>query len=166
MLTATPRDFPFDGVFAISRNARTHVTVVEVTYTADGITGRGECVPYGRYGESVDSVLAQIAGQPDRIDRATLQDALPPGAARNGVDCALWDWAAKRAGTSVWRLAGLAEPGPMPTAFTLSLGTPEAMAANAAAHAHMPLLKIKLGGAGDIDRLRAIRAVAPGAPDR
>ncbi|AXC48553.1 dipeptide epimerase [Paracoccus suum] len=165
MLNATPRDFPFDGVFAISRNARTHVTVVEVTVTAEGVTGHGECVPYGRYGETVGSVLAQIASLPEGITRDELQHRLPPGAARNGVDCALWDWEAKRAATPVWRLAGLAKPGPMPTAFTLSLANPEAMGASAAAHAHMPLLKIKLGGeaAVDLDRLRAVRAGAPDA---
>lgn len=163
MLTAAPRRFAFDGVFAISRNARTHVDVVEVMVTRDGVTGQGECVPYGRYGETIDSVLDQIATLPGTITRAALQQALPPGAARNGVDCALWDWQAKAAGRPVWRLAGLAPPGPMPTAFTLSLDTPEAMRARAAAHAHMPLLKVKLGGEGDLDRLHAVRAGAPDA---
>lgn len=163
MLTATPRRFAFDGVFAISRNARTHVEVIDLTLTRDGITGRGECVPYGRYGETIASVLDQIAGLPADITREALQSGLPPGAARNAVDCALWDWQAKAEGTPVWQLAGLSEPEPMPTAFTLSLDTPDAMRAKAAAHAHMPLLKVKLGGEGDLDRLAAVREGAPGA---
>ncbi|MRX49223.1 dipeptide epimerase [Paracoccus sp. S-4012] len=163
MLTAAPRRFAFDGVFAISRNARTHVEVVEVTVTRERITGRGECVPYGRYGETVAGVLAHVVGLPEDVTRETLQSLLPPGAARNGVDCALWDWEAKRSGRPVWQLAGVAEPKPLPTCFTLSLDTPEAMRAKAAAHAHMPLLKIKLGTPDDLPRLEAVRAGAPNA---
>jgi L-alanine-DL-glutamate epimerase-like enolase superfamily enzyme len=128
------------------------------------MTGWGECVPYARYGETLDSVTAQIEGLPDGIDRVTLQDALPAGAARNAVDCALWDLEAKAAGQRVWQLAGLPRPGPQITAYTLSLDTPEAMRAQAAKHAHRPLLKIKLGTAEDMARLEAVRAGAPATP--
>lgn len=163
MIDAMPRRFAFDGVFTISRNARTHVEVVEVTLARDGATGRGECVPYGRYGETVASVLAQIASLPQGITRAALQSALPPGAARNAVDCALWDWEAKRAGVPVWSLAGLEAPQPVQTAFTLSLDSPEAMRAKAQANAWRPILKVKLGTPDDLPRLRAVRDGAPDA---
>ena len=163
MIAAMSRRFAFDGVFAISRNARTHVEVVEVTLTRDGATGRGECVPYGRYGESVASVLAQIAGLPQGITRAALQSALPPGAARNAVDCALGDWEAKRTGVPVWALAGLDPPQPVQTAFTLSLDSPDAMRAKAQANAWRPILKVKLGTPDDLPRLRAVREGAPDA---
>jgi L-alanine-DL-glutamate epimerase-like enolase superfamily enzyme len=138
--------------------------VLTVRATRAGVTGWGECVPYARYGETLDSVTAQIEGLPDGIDRVTLQDALPAGAARNAVDCALWDLEAKAAGQRVWQLAGLPRPGPQITAYTLSLDTPEAMRAQAAKHAHRPLLKIKLGTAEDMARLEAVRAGAPATP--
>jgi L-alanine-DL-glutamate epimerase-like enolase superfamily enzyme len=131
--------------------------------TEGGAEGRGECVPYARYGETLDSVAAQIAALPERLDRAALAEALPAGAARNAVDCALWDLEAKRAGRRVWEIAGLAAPGPLVTAYTLSLDTPEAMRAKAAANAHRPLLKIKLGTPEDMPRLEAVRAGAPEA---
>jgi L-alanine-DL-glutamate epimerase-like enolase superfamily enzyme len=149
--------------FAISRGARTQARVLTVTLEADGARGRGECVPYARYGESPERVRAQIDGLPETFDRAELQRLLPAGAARNAVDCALWDLEAKRSGRPVWELAGLPEPGPEITAYTLSLDTPEAMRAAAAANAHRPLLKIKLGGPDDLDRLRAVRDGAPEA---
>ena len=120
-------------------------------------------MPYARYGETPESVAAQIAGLPAAFDRDALQRLLPPGAARNAVDCALWDLEAKRAGRRVWELAGLAEPGPEVTAYTLSLDTPEAMRAQAAENARRPLLKVKLGGEGDLARLEAVRAGAPAA---
>jgi L-alanine-DL-glutamate epimerase-like enolase superfamily enzyme len=128
-----------------------------------GATGRGECVPYARYGETVDSVCAQIRALDPPATRGELQALLPPGAARNALDCALWDLAAKRSGRRVWQLAGLPEPGPEITAYTISLDAPEAMRAQAAANAGRPLLKIKLGGAGDLGRLEAVRAGAPRA---
>ncbi len=106
-------------------------------------------MPYARYGETLDSVRAQIEGLPAGITRDALQDALPAGAARNAVDCALWDLEAKRAGARVWDLASLPAPGPVITAYTLSLDTPENMRAAAAKHAHRPLLKIKLGTPDD-----------------
>ena len=166
-ITVTPETFRLAEVFAISRGARTEARVLTVTVTdntTDGpASGRGECVPYARYGESLDSVAAQIAGLPEALDRTALQPLLPPGAARNAVDCALWDLEAKRSGRRVWQLAGLAAPGPEITAFTLSLDSPEKMRAAAARNAHRPLLKIKLGTPEDMPRLEAVRAGAPAA---
>jgi L-alanine-DL-glutamate epimerase-like enolase superfamily enzyme len=163
MLQVTWDRFRLAQVFTISRGSRTEAQVLTVTVTREGVTGRGECVPYARYGETLESVAAQIAALPEDIERADLQAALPAGAARNAVDCALWDWEAKRAGRRVWELAGLAAPGPLVTAYTLSLDTPEAMRAAAAAQAHRPLLKIKLGTPDDMPRLEAVRAGAPDA---
>ena len=164
MRTDVTRDvFKLAQVFTISRGSRTEAQVLTVTVEDGGHRGRGECVPYARYGETLDSVEAQIGGLPDRYDRAALRDLLPPGAARNAVDCALWDLEAKRSGRRFWELAGLPAPGPEITAYTLSLDTPEKMRAQAAEHAHRPLLKIKLGTADDMPRLEAVRAGAPGA---
>jgi L-alanine-DL-glutamate epimerase-like enolase superfamily enzyme len=162
-LEVAAETFPLARAFTISRGSRTEAQVLTVTVEADGARGRGECVPYARYGETPASVTAAIEGLPPVFDRDSLQRLLPPGAARNAVDCALWDLEAKLAGRPVWELAGLAQPGPEITAFTLSLDTPEAMRAEAAKHAHRPLLKIKLGGAGDLARLEAVRAGAPAA---
>ena len=161
-LTATAETFPMDGTFTISRGSRTEARVVTVT-ARDGVhTGRGECVPYARYGETVESVIAQIEGAGPMAGPGDAQ-AMPAGAARNAVDCALWDLEAKRSGMPVWRLLDLPAPRPVTTAYTLSLAPPDAMRARAAEHAHRPLLKIKLGGEGDLDRLRAVRAGAPDA---
>jgi len=159
----TADTFRLAETFTISREAKTAARVLTVRVEAEGAVGRGECVPYARYGESLESVAAQIEALPLPLDRAVLQDLLPPGAARNAVDCALWDWQAKRAGRRVWQLAGLAEPGPEITAFTLSLDTPERMRAAAARAAGYPLLKIKLGTPDDMPRLEAVRAGAPRA---
>ncbi len=153
--------FRLAEVFTISRGSRDAAHVVTVQITRDGVTGWGECVPYARYGETLESVKAQVDGLPDGIERASLQSALPPGAARNAVDCALWDLQAKAAGKRVWHLAELPSPGPEITAYTLSLDTPEKMQASAARHAHRPLLKIKLGTPDDMARLEAVRAGAP-----
>ena len=163
MFTVTAETFRLAQVFTISRGSRTEARVLTVRATEGGITGRGECVPYARYGETLDSVAAQVEALPAGLDRHRLQEILEPGAARNAVDCALWDLEAKRAGRRVWELAGLPAPGPMVTAYTLSLDTPEAMRAQAAANAHRPLLKIKLGTADDMPRLEAVRAGAPKA---
>ena len=163
MITVIPETFALSEVFTIARGSRRAALVLSVQITRDGHTGRGECVPYARYGESHDSVTAQIASLPEGVTRAQLQSLLPPGAARNAVDCALWDLAAKQAGCRVWQLAGLSEPGPMITAFTLSFAAPEVMRAAAARHAHRPLLKIKLGTPDDMPRLEAVRAGAPKA---
>ena len=153
--------FPLAQVFTISRGSRTEAQVLTVQLSEGGHQGRGECVPYARYGETLESVTAQIEGLPDRMSREALVDLLPAGAARNAVDCALWDLEAKRAGKRVWQLAGLPEPGPEITAYTLSLDTPEAMRAQAAKNAWRPLLKIKLGTPDDMPRLEAVRAGAP-----
>lgn len=166
-LTVREDVFPIAGAFTISRGTRTESRVVTVELERDGIRGWAECYPYARYDETVDSVIAQIEAMTpklaDGMDRLALQDAMPPGAARNGLDCAFWDFEAKASGKRVWELAGLPEPGPEITAYTLSLGEPDAMRTKAAENAHRPLLKIKLGGAGDIDRLRAVREGAPNA---
>ena len=155
--------FALREVFTISRDSRTAAEVLTVRVADGDAEGRGECVPYARYGETLDSVAAQIAALPEGIDRAALAEALPAGAARNAVDCALWDLEAKRAGRRVWEIAGLAAPGPLVTAYTLSLDTPEAMRTKAAENAHRPLLKIKLGTPEDMPRLEAVRAGAPNA---
>jgi len=166
-LSVAVERFPIAGSFTISRGSRTEAVVVTATITDGAATGRGECVPYARYGESVEGVAAAIGAMAGAIagglDRAALQGAMPAGAARNALDCALLDLDAKRSGRSAAALLGLAEPGPLVTAYTLSLGTPESMGAAAAAAAARPVLKIKLGGAGDPERIRAVRAGAPGA---
>lgn len=153
--------FPLEEVFTISRGSRTHASVLTVSIKRDGVSGHGECVPYSRYNESIESVKKQIESLPEKFDRASLQKLLTPGAARNAVDCALWDLEAKTSGKRVWELAGLTEPGPEITAFTLSLDTPEKMKAAAAQHADKPILKIKLGTPDDMPRLEAVRAGAP-----
>lgn len=166
-LHAAREVFPIRGVFRISRGARTESVVVAATISVGGLRGRGECVPYPRYGESVDSVLDQIEGArgaiESGIDRSELQSLLPAGAARNALDCALWDLEAKRAGKRVWELAGLPAPEPLTTAFTLSVDTPENMEQAARNAASRPLLKIKLTGDGDLARVQAVRRGAPRA---
>ena len=164
MQVSVDRDvFRLAQVFTISRGSRTEAKVLTVRIT-DGLhQGWGECVPYARYDETMDSVEALISGLPDQFDRMSLQALLPAGAARNAVDCALWDLEAKRAGRRAWELAGLSAPGPEITAYTLSLDTPEAMRDQAAKNAFRPLLKIKLGTPDDMPRLEAVRAGAPDA---
>ncbi|MBK5924323.1 dipeptide epimerase [Rhodovulum sulfidophilum] len=162
-ISVTPENFRLKEAFTISRGSRTEARVLTVRVASGGATGWGECVPYARYDETLDSVTAQIGALPPSPSRAALQDLLPPGAARNAVDCALWDLEAKEARARVWDLAGLPAPGPEITAFTLSLDTPENMRAAAARNAHRPLLKIKLGTDADMPRLEAVRAGAPKA---
>ncbi|QJB57474.1 N-acetyl-D-Glu racemase DgcA [Pseudodesulfovibrio sp. zrk46] len=164
MLIEMNRDvFPLAKAFTISRGSRTEAVVLRVDIHRDGFVGRGECVPYKRYGETVESVMSQIAGLPACFDRIELQSLLPPGAARNAVDCALWDLAAKTAGARVWELARISPPLSLQTAFTLSLDTPERMSLDAQANAERPLLKIKLGTEEDITRIEAVRQGAPDA---
>ena len=163
MIEVTRDVFRLAQVFTISRGSRSEAKVLTVRVTRGGVTGWGECVPYARYGETLESVEAQIRSLPEGIDRAALQEALPAGAARNAVDCALWDLEAKQAGCRVWQLAGLVEPTPEITAYTLSLEAPDVMQAQAAKNAHRPLLKIKLGTPDDMPRLEAVRAGAPDA---
>jgi len=160
-ITVTPDVFKLAQVFTISRGSRTEARVLTARVRRAGCPGWGECVPYARYGESLESVTAQIEALPDGISRADLQAALPPGAARNAVDCALWDLEAKQAGKRVWQLADLAAPHPEITAYTLSLDRPEKMREQAAKNAFRPLLKIKLGTPDDMPRLEAVRAGAP-----
>jgi L-alanine-DL-glutamate epimerase-like enolase superfamily enzyme len=163
MIRVTQDSFALLRPFTISRGTRSEARVLTVTITRGGHSGRGECVPYARYGETMESVAARIAALPEGIDRAALQGALPPGAARNAVDCALWDLEAKATGRRVWQLAGLPEPGPVVTAYTLSLDAPAAMETAARDHAHRPVLKIKLGTPDDLPRLEAVRRGAPAA---
>lgn len=164
MTISVTRDvFRLAQVFTIARGSRTEAQVLTVRVERDGAVGWGECVPYARYGETLDSVEAQITGLPQGVSRMDLTQALPASAARNALDCALWDLEAKQAGKRVWELAGLAEPAPQITAYTLSLDTPEKMQAQAELNADRPLLKIKLGTADDMGRLEAVRRGAPDA---
>ncbi len=153
--------FKLAQVFTISRGSRTEAKVLTCRVSAGGHTGWGECVPYARYDETLESVTAQIEGLDGDTTRDGLYDLLPAGAARNAVDCALWDLEAKQAGKRVWELAGLPAPLPQITAYTLSLAEPADMQAQAAKNAFRPLLKIKLGTPDDMARLEAVRAGAP-----
>ena len=164
MQISVTRDvFKLAQVFTISRGSRTEAKVLTVRLTDGAHEGWGECVPYARYDETLDSVTAQIEGLPADTTRAALYDLLPAGAARNAVDCALWDLEAKRVGKRAWELAGLPVPGPEITAYTLSLDEPAKMQEQAAKNAFRPLLKIKLGTPDDMPRLEAVRAGAPDA---
>jgi L-alanine-DL-glutamate epimerase-like enolase superfamily enzyme len=149
----------------IARGAKTEAVVVVATISQGSATGRGECVPYARYGESTESVVARIEGLRSAIeaglDRFALQTLLPAGAARNAVDCALWDLDAKIAGIPAFVLAGLDRLSPVTTAFTISVGSPEKMADAARAASHRPILKIKLAGEGDPARIASVRKAAP-----
>ena len=168
ILTVRRESFPIRGSFRISRGAKTTAEVVVAEIRDGDVIGRGECVPYPRYGETPDGVAAAVAALAPAVaaglGRGDLERLLPPGAARNALDCALWDLEAKLTGVPAWRLAGLeAAPAPVITAFTLSLDTPDAMAAAARAAADRPLLKLKLTGEGDLERVRAVRAAVPAA---
>lgn len=153
--------FKLAQTFTIARGSRNEARVLTVRVQDGEAMGWGECVPYARYDETLESVTAQIEGLPDTIDRDALSALLPAGAARNAVDCALWDLEAKQAGKRVWELAGLPAPQPEITAYTLSLAAPAEMQEQAAKNAHRPLLKIKLGTPDDMPRLEAVRAGAP-----
>jgi L-Ala-D/L-Glu epimerase len=167
-LSVTIERWPLAGAFTISRGTKTEAVVV-VAEISDGThRGRGECVPYGRYGETPDGVAAAIeTARPalqNGLDRAALQVALPAGAARNALDCAYWDFQAKQTGRRVYELAGLAAPQPRVTAYTISLAAPVAMAQAAERAASRPLLKVKLGGGEDDGaRIAAVRRAAPTA---
>lgn len=165
-LTIERQSFPIRGTFRISRGAKTQAVVLVAELSdAEGHVGRGECVPYARYGESVEEVMAAMVAMTEifarGIDRRTLARIMPAGAARNALDCALWDLEARRTGRPAWALAGLAPLQPVITAFTLSIDTPDAMAL-AASVAARPLLKLKLAGdGGDLERVAAVREAAP-----
>ena len=162
-----PESWPVAGRFTIARGSKTAADVVVVSLDDGTHQGRGECVPYPHYDETVPQVIEALASVRSAIasgiTRADVAGLVVPRAARNALDCALWDFEAKRSGSPVWLLAGLAPPQPLVTAYTLSLDSPEAMAEAAAKAAHRPLLKLKLGRDGDADRLRLIRAAAPQA---
>ena len=160
-ITVTPESFRLAQVFTISRGSRTEAKVLTIRVGDGAHEGWGECVPYARYDETLESVTAEIEALPEQFDRQALYELLEPGAARNAVDCALWDLEAKRSGKRVWDIAGLPAPKPEITAYTLSLDTPEAMRQQAAKNAFRPLLKIKLGTPDDMPRLEAVRAGAP-----
>ena len=163
-ITVTPDVFKLARVFRISRGSRTEAKVLTVRIEKDGITGWGECVPYARYDETLESVTTQVTGLFGDITSKSLLDMLPAGAARNAVDCALWDLKARTAGKRVWDLLGLPSPKPEITAYTLSLGTPEVMEKQAIENAFRPLLKTKLGGGEeDVARIEAVRRGAPNA---
>ena len=161
MIQAKVEIFPLAQVFRISRGARTQAEVVTVTIEKDGITGRGECVPYARYNETLESVIKQVESLPADIDKETLQDTLPPGAARNAVDCALWDFECKKRDQRMWEIADIQVPKQRITAYTLSLDEPENMFKQAHKNSNRPLLKIKLGTPNDMPRLEAVRKGAP-----
>lgn len=164
-IETTIETYPIAGVFTISRGSRTKAEVIVCSISEKGVTGRGECVPYKRYGESLESVAAQIASERDFLagggSRHELLTRMKPGAARNAIDCALWDLESKLSGVPVAQAIRLGDPRAMITAYTLSLGEPEAMAEQAAQHSARPLLKVKLGTSDDASRMRAIRKAAP-----
>ncbi len=166
-LAVTPETWPIRGAFRIARGAKTQAHVIVAAIHDGQSVGRGECVPYARYGETVETVLDEIESLRPKIEsgltREALQHSLPAGAARNALDCALIDLEAKTSGRPAFELLGLARPVPVRTTFTLSLDTPAAMgqaAANAAAKG-FSLLKLKIAGAGDLERVQAVRAAAP-----
>jgi L-Ala-D/L-Glu epimerase len=165
MLSATIERWPIAGSFTISRGAKTEAVTVVAEVSRDGHTGRGECVPYPRYGETVEATLAAVQAMQEPLsrglDRQGLQDAMRPGAARNALDCALLDLEAKMSGRRVWNMLGHPAPAACVTAFTISLASADAMAAATVKAAHRPLLKIKLGGDGDGERIAAVRKAAP-----
>jgi L-alanine-DL-glutamate epimerase-like enolase superfamily enzyme len=164
-LTIRAERWPLREAFVISRGAKTEAQVVMAELEEDGRLGRGEAVPYGRYGETPEGVLAQIEALRGPLEagttRAALQDMLPPGAARNALDCALWDLEAKRAGVRAWALAGRARLDPVKTCYTISLGPPDAMAEAARAQARRPMLKLKIGAPDGVAAVAAVRAAAP-----
>jgi L-alanine-DL-glutamate epimerase-like enolase superfamily enzyme len=166
-LSARIERWPLAGAFTISRGSKTEAVVI-VAELDDGVhRGRGEAVPYARYGEVPERVLDTIEALRPAVerdlDRVALQTALPAGAARNALDCAYWDLAAKQSGRRVYELAGLGAPGPANTAYTISLGSVVEMAAAAERSAWRPLLKVKLGGEDDAQRVAAVRRAAPRA---
>ena len=165
-LTFEAESFPIAGIFTIARGSKTKADVLTVTVEKGAFRGRGECVPYRRYGETMESVIAEVeAARPTveaGITRAELLTAMSPGAARNAIDCALWDLEAKSGVLSVADALEIETVQPLLTAYTLSLAEPAAMAAQARANADRPLLKMKVGGAGDdMARVRAVAAAAP-----
>ena len=161
VIAAQKNTFPLSKVFRIARGQRDSAQVITVNVEKNGVVGRGEGLPYARYGETPASVLAQIRALPCDIALEGLSQVLPPGAARNAVECALWDLQAKQRGCRVWELLDIPAPKPVISALTIPLDTPDAMHQNALKHAHHPVLKIKLGAVTDLPRLQAVRKAAP-----
>jgi L-alanine-DL-glutamate epimerase-like enolase superfamily enzyme len=165
MLRVRIERWPIAGAFTISRGAKTEAVTVVAEVSQGNCRGRGECVPYPRYGETPEAALAALEAMQDRVTdgltRSALQDAMPPGAARNALDCAMVDLEAKQNRQRAWDLLGRPTPRVCVTAYTISLGSPEAMAEAATKAAHRPLLKVKLGGEGDGARIAAVRKAAP-----
>ena len=159
--------WPLASTFTIARGSKDSAEVVVVEIERDGVCGRGECVPYPHYGETLDGVKSAIANMGEAVagglDRTELQRTMDAGAARNALDCALWDLEAKTTGTPVAARVGFDVLSPVITAYTLSLGSPEEMAQAARQHAERPLLKLKLGGSEDLERVQAVRENAPAA---
>jgi L-alanine-DL-glutamate epimerase-like enolase superfamily enzyme len=162
-LRVTIESWPLAQPFVIARGAKTEARVVTVTLAQGGVEGRGECVPYARYGETPEATAAAIECTGAPLSHGDLLRVLPPGAARNALDCALFDLEAKLAGVPVSVLLRRPEPGARETCFTLSLDSPEAMADAARRVPNLHLLKLKLGGEGDDARMRAVRAARPDA---
>jgi L-Ala-D/L-Glu epimerase len=165
-IEATQETFPLKHLFRISRGSRTEACVVTVDISDGEHTGRGECVPIARYNQTVDSVLAQVSSIASVIglDRNKLPELLPPGAARNALDCALWDLEAKRSGKRAWELSDIPMANEVETSFTISLDTPAGMADAAATAVDLPILKLKLcGDDNDLARVAAVHAAAPNA---
>ena len=161
-IEAWAESWPIAGTFAISRGSKREANVVVARVSDATVAGRGECVPYARYGETIDSVHPAILGVATAgLDCATLPHRLPAGAARNALDCALWDYQAKSTGRRAAELAGIGTPAVLTSAYTISLDDAEQMAAKAATARHLPLLKLKLGGHGDVERLHRVRAAVP-----
>lgn len=164
-LSVEAERFPIAGTFTISRGSKTEAEVLTCVIGDGAASGRGECVPYRRYGETMESVRSDIEALRGSIaggiSRAELRQALAPGAARNAIDCALWDLEARMSGIPAWKNICRTAPKPLVTAYTLSLAEPDAMAAQARANAARPLLKVKIGGDGDIARIRAVVEAAP-----
>lgn len=166
-LTVRDEHWPLASAFVIARGAKTQAHVLVVEISQEGVIGRGEAVPYGRYGQTMDGEVARVEALRGAIEgglsRQALQDLAPAGAARNAVDCALWDLEAKLSGVPAWKRAGRTRLDPVKTCYTISLDTPEAMAQAARGAARRPFLKLKIGGADDLDRVAAVRAAAPKA---
>lgn len=165
-VSARPENWPIARPFTISRGTKLTAEVVVATVTDRGFSGRGECVPYARYGETAQHVVRTIKDYRGPFDRDEMMNILSAGAARNALDCALWDLAAKRSGQAAWKLAGVSRPGDVVTALTVSLDSPERMGERARDARDRALLKVKLGAdsiALDIERLRVVRANAPDA---
>ena len=166
IITAAVERWPIARPFTTARGTKSTAKVVVATIQDGSVAGRGECVPYPRYGDDPGAVGAAINGYRGPFDRHELLDTIPPGPARNAIDCALWDLEAKRTGQPAWRLAGVGKPVNVETAFTVPLDRPAAMGEQARGEAWRPVLKVKLGSddvATDTERLHAVRSNAPAA---